>query len=112
MTGFLVGALPAETLRDVILYHVSGGAKTVAEVSALPQVDTLNGATFRADGPTLVDGEPDLIDPSLVQTDIHASNGIIHVIDRVLLPFDLAGQRCAQHHRNRRRKWRVRQQRR
>jgi serralysin len=91
VTTFLVGALPATTIRDVILYHVSAGAKTLAEIVANPTVATLNGQTLTADGITLVDQEPDLINPSLVQTDIAASNGIVHVIDRVLLPIDLPG---------------------
>jgi serralysin len=43
VTTYLVGALPAETLRDVILYHVSAGAKTLAQISALDEVSTLNG---------------------------------------------------------------------
>ena len=91
VTNFLVTTLPATTIRDVILYHVSAGAKTLDQVSALDTVDTLNGATIRPDGVTLVDAEPDLINPSLIQTNIHATNGIIHVIDRVLLPVDLPG---------------------
>ena len=91
VTSFLVANLPATTLRDVILYHVSAGAKTLDQVSALDAVQTLNGATIRPDGVTLVDAEPDLINPSLIQTNIHANNGIVHVIDRVLLPFDLPG---------------------
>jgi uncharacterized surface protein with fasciclin (FAS1) repeats len=91
VTGFLVGALPAETIRDVILYHVAAGSQTLADIEADPTVTTLNGATFTADGPTLVDNEPDLIDPALVQTDVAADNGIVHVIDRVLLPFDVPG---------------------
>jgi serralysin len=91
VTTFLVGALSPETIRDVILYHVSAGAKTLAEIAANPTVSTLNGQTLTADGITLTDREPDLINPSLVQTDITASNGIVHVIDRVLLPLDLPG---------------------
>jgi uncharacterized surface protein with fasciclin (FAS1) repeats len=91
VTSFLVSAVSAATLRDIVLYHVSAGGKTLAEIAALSEVETLNGATIRPDGPTLIDREPDLIDPSLVQTDIIASNGVIHAIDRVLLPFDLPG---------------------
>jgi serralysin len=91
VTTFLTENLTAETIRDVITYHVSAGAKTLAQIVANPTVDTLNGATITADGVTLVDQEPDLINPSLVQTDVHATNGIVHVIDRVLLPIDLPG---------------------
>ena len=91
VTSFLVGALPVETIRDVILYHVSAGAKTLAQISANPTIATLNGQTFTADGKTLTDKEPDLINPSLVQINIAATNGIIHVIDRVLLPVNLPG---------------------
>lgn len=95
VTSFLVDALPAETIRDVILYHVSAGSQTLADIAANPTVTTLNGATFTADGPTLVDAEPDIIDPALILTDIGADNGIVHVIDRVLLPFDVPGNDAA-----------------
>jgi len=88
---FIATAVPVTTLRDVILYHVSAGAKTLDQIASLPAVSTLNGATIRPDGVTLVDREPDLINPSLVQTNIQATNGIVHVIDRVLLPVNLPG---------------------
>jgi serralysin len=91
VTSFIVSALPATTIRDVLLYHVSPEARTLAEVAALDEVPTLNGATFAPDDVTLIDREPDLINPSLIQTDVMATNGIVHVIDRVLLPLDIAG---------------------
>ena len=91
VTTFLVGALPAETLRDVVLYHVSGGSQTAAQIGVAGSVTTLLGPIITNDGPTLIDNEPDLINPSLIATDIDASNGIVHVIDRVLLPVDLPG---------------------
>ncbi len=91
VTGFLVEAVPATTLREVLLYHVSSGAKDSGAVVAAGTINTLQGATFTLDGLTLVDNEPDLANPTLVTLDIQASNGIIHVIDRILLPIDLPG---------------------
>lgn len=91
VTSFIVGALPAATIRDVILYHVSAGAKTLEQIVANPTLATLNGQTIVADGITLTDKEPDLINASLVQTNVTATNGIIHVVDRVLLPVNLPG---------------------
>ena len=91
ITSFLVGVLPVETIRDVILYNASAGAKTLAQISSNPTIATLNGQTITADGKTLTDKDPDLINPSLVQTNIAATNSIIHVIDRVLLPVNLPG---------------------
>jgi len=91
VTQFLVDNVPAETLQSVILYHVSAGTQDADTIASGGAVETLNGAQITPDLPTLVDQEPDLIDPSLVATDIAASNGIVHVIDRVLLPIDLPG---------------------
>ena len=82
-------SLGAETLRDVILYHVSPGAKTLAEIGNAGVVNTALGATITPDGTTLIDNDPDLDDPTVVIPDIAASNGIIHAIDEVLLPIDL-----------------------
>ncbi|MEQ9693804.1 fasciclin domain-containing protein [Shimia sp. SDUM112013] len=91
VTTFIVGALPAETIRDVLLYHVASGALDAAAVAQAGTVMPLGGGTITFDNPTLVDAEPDLIDPSLIATDVMADNGIVHVIDRVLLPADLPG---------------------
>lgn len=91
VAGFLTASLPAATLRDVILYHVSAGAQTAAQITANGGVTTLLGPDITADLPVLVDAEPDLIDPSVVQANVAASNGVVHVIDRVLLPIDLPG---------------------
>ena len=88
VTTFLTG-LGAETLRDVILYHVSPGAKTLAEIGSAGTVDTALGLTITPDGATLIDNDPDLTDPTVVTPNLAASNGIVHVIDRVLLPIDL-----------------------
>ena len=88
----LGGGDPIPLLTDILLYHVSPGAQTAAEVDAAEQITTLlAGSTFGSEGSTLVDNEPDVADPNIVVPDIAASNGTVHVIDRVLLPIDIPG---------------------
>lgn len=97
--GFIAQALtdlgggdPIPLLTDILLYHVSGGAKSEADITAAGSVATLlTGATIAPSGGALVDGEPDLLDPVIVVPDVAASNGTIQGIDRVLLPIDIAG---------------------
>ena len=88
VTTFLVG-LGAETLATVVSYHVSAGAKTAADIAGLDTIETLGGETIVPALPRLIDNEPDLLDPAVSTADLAADNGIIHVIDRVLLPIDL-----------------------
>lgn len=88
---FLAG-LGAPTLQQVVLYHVAGTVQLAGDIASTTSVTTLQGGTIdTTELPTLGDNEPDLINPSLVTTDIIADNGVIHSIDRVLLPIDLPG---------------------
>ncbi|MCK0152037.1 fasciclin domain-containing protein [Marivita sp. S6314] len=97
--GHIAGALtdlgggdPIPLLTDILLYHVSGGAKSQAEITAAGSVATLlTDAEITPSGGTLVDGEPDLLDPTIVVPDVAAANGTIQGIDKVLLPIDIAG---------------------
>ena len=82
---------PIPLLADVLLYHVSEGVRSSEAVAAADTVPTLNGETIAPDGLRLVDREPDLLDPEVVEADIAASNGLVHAIDRVLLPLDAPG---------------------
>ncbi|MEM1382446.1 MAG: fasciclin domain-containing protein [Pseudomonadota bacterium] len=83
---------PIELLTNILLYHVSPGEKTAAEIDALAHVDTLlEGATFGTKGTELIDNEPDVANPDIVIPDIPAANGAIQAIDRVLLPLDIPG---------------------
>ena len=77
-----LAADPAK-LRQVLLYHVVSGAVPAANVVKLTGAKTLNGASVTikvADGAVRVDGA------TVTATDVMASNGIIHVIDSVLIP--------------------------
>ena len=78
-------------LADILTYHVVAGDVMAADVVELDgqTVTTVNGATFTvnvgSDGSvTITDGAGNTA--TVVTTDIETSNGVIHVIDSVLLP--------------------------
>ncbi len=74
-----------ETLTKVLTYHVVPGKVLAADVVGLngKDVATVEGGTVKV----TVEGETVKINEStVVQADIEASNGVIHVIDKVLLP--------------------------
>lgn len=70
-------------LRAVLLYHVLRGRLTAARLVKLHSVMTLNGKSLAVrvrNGTVTVGGV------RVIKTNIGASNGIVHVIDRVLVP--------------------------
>ena len=74
---------PAE-LRKVLTYHVVAGKVTAADVVKLTEARTVNGANVQI---AVRDGKVVLNGTSTVETaDVMASNGVIHVIDTVILP--------------------------
>jgi uncharacterized surface protein with fasciclin (FAS1) repeats len=82
---------PEGDLTDVLTYHVVEGEVLAEDVAGLDgqEVTTVNGATFTVDAGE--DGSVTLRDAAgndigVTQTDIETSNGVIHVIDTVLLP--------------------------
>jgi uncharacterized surface protein with fasciclin (FAS1) repeats len=76
-----VDDIEVATLQAVLLYHVTTGRRYAAAVVRAPRVSTLTGTPIEVDGVTLNSGQA-----SIVDTDIEASNGVIHVLDGVLLP--------------------------
>lgn len=72
-----------EALSEVLLYHVVEGEVYAADVVTLDSATTLQGS----DVEIVVDGDTVTINgATVVMTDIQTSNGVIHVIDAVLLP--------------------------
>lgn len=73
-----------EKLKAVLLYHVVRGRVPASKVVKLTRAKTLNGANVRIS----VRNRKVYLNGStrIMETNVRASNGIIHVINRVLLP--------------------------
>ncbi len=72
-----------EQLVAVLTYHVVPGKVMAADVVNLTSAETVNGASVTIaveDGAVKIDGA------TVIQADVEASNGVIHVIDQVILP--------------------------
>ena len=72
-----VNSLPIEQLTDILLYHVTHGRRIRTSVLAAPQYTMLNGKVLTREKLTAA---------GIAQTDISASNGVIHVVNAVLMP--------------------------
>ena len=77
-------------LTQVLTYHVLGARVPKAGVPAGKAITTLQGGIFKIDavgtGLVLTDGRNRKA--NITATDLFASNGVIHVVDKVLLPAD------------------------
>ncbi len=72
-----------EKLKAILLYHVVPGKVTAAKVMKLTSAKTVNGQELKI---SVVNGKVMVNDATVVKADVEASNGVIHVIDAVLLP--------------------------
>jgi uncharacterized surface protein with fasciclin (FAS1) repeats len=71
-----------DALTDILLYHVIDGTVPASDVQSFSLVPTLQGSDVKV----TVDGSVFLNDAEVTTADVAANNGVIHVIDTVLLP--------------------------
>ncbi|MGB3542691.1 fasciclin domain-containing protein [Rubrivirga sp.] len=82
-----------DQLTAILTYHVVPGRVTARQIGRIDELETVNGQSLSIG--VRIDGA------ELVATDIEASNGIVHVIDRVLMPREMpapSSQRRSSHH--------------
>ena len=72
-----------EKLTAILTYHVVPGAVKAEQVTKLDEAKTVNGAMVKV---STEDGKVMINNATVVKADIGASNGVIHVIDKVILP--------------------------
>jgi len=72
-------------LQRILTYHVVSGTVTGADVVKLHSAKAVSGDVIRI---AMHDGTVTIDNATIVTTDIVASNGVIHVIDAVILPQD------------------------
>jgi uncharacterized surface protein with fasciclin (FAS1) repeats len=75
--GGVDSALGEGALADILLFHVTNGRRTSNSVVKAPGYQMLNGDRL---------SRSQLLDAGIASVDISASNGVIHVINGVLLP--------------------------
>lgn len=71
------------TLADMLLFHVVPGRYTAADLASLGSVPTALGESAPI---RVIDGETYVAGARIVASDIETSNGVIHVIDLVMIP--------------------------
>lgn len=82
----LLGAFGAETVTEILLYHVAPGDRQPEDVISSSQVNTLlKGEKI----PVSFDGATLMLDNATYQATVDVDNGVIHVIDEVMLPSSL-----------------------
>lgn len=72
-----------DQLVSILTYHVVAGKVTAADVVNVSSAETVNGASISV---TVSNGTVKINDATVIQADVMASNGVIHVIDQVILP--------------------------
>jgi uncharacterized surface protein with fasciclin (FAS1) repeats len=74
-------------LTEILKYHVVNGAVPAADVAVHKNITTLQGQDVKVDAAKWhLHKNPKINDANVLKADIMTDNGVIHVIDKVLLP--------------------------
>lgn len=71
-----------EKLTAILLYHVVPGKVTASDVANLTTAATVQGSQLTVS----TEGGVKINDANVTTADVHATNGVIHIIDAVLMP--------------------------
>ena len=74
---------PTGTLAQILLYHVVGAKALSSDLSDGQMITTLNGDSVTV---TIMDGKVYINEAMVIVADLEADNGVVHVIDAVLVP--------------------------
>ncbi|MBD2344897.1 fasciclin domain-containing protein [Anabaena subtropica] len=76
-------------LKKIVTYHVAFGDVRSDDLVQIEEAETVEGSVLAIE---FIDGKFKVNDATVLQTDILADNGVIHVIDTVLMPAMVAGK--------------------
>jgi uncharacterized surface protein with fasciclin (FAS1) repeats len=75
-------------LKKIVAYHVSFGDVRSDDLAQIQEAETVEGSVLAIES---ADGKIKVNDANVLKTDILTDNGVIHVIDQVLMPGMVAG---------------------
>lgn len=81
----LYGGLSSDNKTAVLKYHVIGAVNVRSNAIPAGNIPTIQGQAFSITGTSINDVGSD-VNKNIILTDVQCSNGIVHAIDKVLLP--------------------------
>lgn len=82
-----IATVDQTALTEILLYHVAQGRLAASAVVSRERIRMISGGALSVNGTVLTDNVGR--QANIIVTDVRASNGIVHAIDAVVLPFAL-----------------------